>query len=170
MKMQKMLLFVALAAGSVFLTSLSASAQKQPPEFGFRSGQAVYIVAFRDTQQFVADETTGTSSPRTVKESYLDLEKKVDEQVRKWGYFHVVERLSDAELIMLVYTDMSSMEGLVVSPDDFRQHYKERFDLDQLRDVAYARGTAGPLNIPTLTRLSERMIKQLREKIAGPAH
>lgn len=156
-----------LLGGVLFLlpTILTVQAQSPRPETAFRRGQGVYIVAFRDTQQYVADETTGTSGFRTVKENYLDLEKKIDEQVRKWGYFHVVDRPSDAELILLVYTDISSMEGILVSPENYRTHYRDKFDLDQLRDVAFARATAGPLNIATLSRLSKRMIEQLRLKV-----
>lgn len=148
---------------------ISAQAQTPRPEANFRTGQAVYIVAFRDTQQYVTDETTGTSGFKTVKENYLDLERKVDEQVRKWGYFRVVDRPSDAELILLVYMDISSMEGMLVSPDNYRMHYRDKFDLDQLRDVAVARATAGPLNIATLSRLSKRMIEQLRLRVEAPA-
>lgn len=148
---------------------ISAEAQTPRPETNFRTGEAVYIVAFRDTQQYVTDETTGTSGFKTVKENYLDLERKVDEQVRKWGYFRVVDRPSDAELILLVYMDISSMEGMLVSPDNYRTHYRDKFDLDQLRDVAVARATAGPLNIATLSRLSKRMIEQLRLRVEAPA-
>lgn len=157
---------IVLGAALCLLPALVvAQGQNARPEIRFRAGQSVYIVAYRDTQQYVADPATGTSGFRTVKETYLDLEKKVDEQVRKWGYFHVVDRPSDAELILLVYTDISSMEGMLVAPETYDVHYRNRFDLDELRDKAFARATAGPLNIATLSRLSKRMIEQLRLKV-----
>jgi hypothetical protein len=166
----KLVCRIALGAALCLLPSVVfAQGQTARPEVRFRSGQPVYIVAYRDSQQFVADPTTGTSGFRTVKETYLDLEQKVDEQVRKWGYFHIVDRLSEAELILLVYTDTSSMEGMLVSRETYNEHYRDKFDLDQLRDKAFARATAGPLNIATLSRLSKRMIEQLRLKVEAPA-
>jgi hypothetical protein len=39
-----------------------------------------------------------------------------------------------------------------------------------LRDAAFGRSVAGPLKLPTLGRLSDRLVKDFREKIgAGPA-
>ncbi|MEO6390442.1 MAG: hypothetical protein ABIP75_01240 [Pyrinomonadaceae bacterium] len=69
----------------------------------------------------------------------------------------------------MVYIDTSSIEGLAVSADDYRNHYKDKFDLDQLRDVSYVRATAGPLNLSTLSRLTARLVKQMREKVEGRA-
>lgn len=162
-----LLLFIGIAA--IMCWSNVTAIGQTNPEFKLRSGQAVYIVAFRDSYQVVVSETSGNTPPTPAKEHYLDLEKKVDEQLRKWGYFRIVDRPSDADFILLVYIDMSSIEGLAVSADAYRNHYRDRFDLDQLRDMSYVRATAGPLNLSTLSRLTARMIKQMREKVEGAA-
>ena len=43
---------------------------------------------------------------------------------------------------------------------------KLKFDLDALRDAAYGRYLVGPLKLPTLSRLSDRLVKQFREKVS----
>jgi len=169
-RMMTLLLIFMGTVFSLFLSTSAASAQTTRPSAAFHKGQKVYIVAFRDSRPLVVDQPNGGSSVQPTQEHFLDLEKKVDEEMQKWGYFPIAERPSDAELVLLVYTDMSSIEGLLVSPEDFRLHYKEKFDLDELRDVAIARGTAGPLNLATLGRLSDRMVKQLRVKVEAGGH
>ena len=57
------------------------------------------------------------------------------------------------------------MEGLAIPLDAYRQHFKEKFDLDALREAAFGRYVIGPLKIPTVTRLSDRLVKQMREKL-----
>jgi hypothetical protein len=170
MRIHRLLLAGAVVAGFLLLiSSASASAQEARSSFRFRSGQSLYIAAYRDSYQVVVNEASNEQPPARPKENYLDLERKIDEQLRKWNYFNIVDRPADAEVILLVYTDVSSMEGIAVSQETYRLHFKEKFDLDQLRDASFARATAGPLNIATLSRLSERMIKQLRWKIEGVA-
>jgi hypothetical protein len=62
------------------------------------------------------------------------------------------------------------MEGLAIPVDAYRQHFKERYDLDALREAAFGRYVIGPLKIPTLSRLSDRLVKQFREKLGQPTH
>jgi hypothetical protein len=47
--------------------------------------------------------------------------------------------------------------------------FKEQFDLDALRDAAFGRYLVGPLKLPTLGRLTDRLVKQLRERVAKPS-
>ena len=61
------------------------------------------------------------------------------------------------------------MEALAISFDTYDRHFKEKFDLDALRDAAYHRAISGPLKLPTLSRLSSRLIKDLRQKMPGAA-
>jgi hypothetical protein len=56
------------------------------------------------------------------------------------------------------------MEALAIPFDAYERHFKEKFDLDALRDAAYGRAISGPLKLPTLGRLSSRLIKDFREK------
>jgi len=97
----------------------------------------------------------------------LDAERKVRKRIEEWQYFKVAEKLSEADFVFLVYRDDSSMEGLVIPADAYRQHFKEKFDLDALRDAANGRYLIGPLKLPTLSRLTDRLVKQFREKV-GP--
>ena len=97
----------------------------------------------------------------------LDAERKVRKRIEEWHYFKVAEKLSEADFVFLVNRDDSSMEGLAIPAEAYRQHFKEKFDLDALRDAAYGRYLIGPLKLPTLTRLSDRLVKQFQEKV-GP--
>ncbi|MFL6332410.1 MAG: hypothetical protein ACJ754_03615 [Pyrinomonadaceae bacterium] len=56
-------------------------------------------------------------------------------------------------------------EALAISFDTYDQHFKEKFDLDALRDAAFGRAISGPLKLPTLSRLSSRLVKDLRQKL-----
>jgi hypothetical protein len=95
----------------------------------------------------------------------LDVERKVRKRIEEWNYFKVAEKLSEADFVFLVNRDDSSMEGLAIPAEAYRQHFKEKFDLDALRDAAYGRYLIGPLKLPTLTRLSDRLVKQFQEKV-----
>lgn len=50
-------------------------------------------------------------------------------------------------------------------PVDGQRYFKEQFDLDALRNAAFGRYVIGPLKLPTLSRLSDRLVKQFREKV-----
>ena len=81
-------------------------------------------------------------------------------------FFKVAEKLSEADFVFLVSLDESSIEGLAITLDAYRQHFKENFDLDALREAAIGRYLIGPLKLPTVTRLSDRLVKQFQEKLA----
>ena len=68
--------------------------------------------------------------------------------------------------MFLVSLDENSIEGLAIPIDAYRQHFKDKFDLDALRDAAFGRFLIGPLKLPTLGRLSDRLVQPFREKIA----
>lgn len=98
----------------------------------------------------------------------LDAERKVRKRIEEWRFFSVAEKLSQADFIFLVSLDESSMEGLAIPSEAYRQHFKEKFDLDALREAAFGRYLIGPLKLPTLSRLSDRLVKQFREKLTKP--
>lgn len=146
----------------------NSKGQTSSTPFTFRSGQSMYIVAYRMFQTPVWDETsTRIISYRDYFDSDLGAERKVREDVEKWRFFNVAEKISNADFIFLVNLDDASMEGLAVPVEAYQKHYKEKYDLDALREAAYGRCIAGPLKIPTLSRLSERLIKDFRERISG---
>ncbi|MDT7689045.1 MAG: hypothetical protein QOE46_1804 [Acidobacteriota bacterium] len=142
--------------------------QSNPPPFNFRSGQSMYIVAYtRSLLPVTTDVEQGSAvTYRDYFDFQIDAERKVRTEIEEWKFFRVADKLSEADFVFLVSIHDSTMEGLAVPFDAYNRHFKEKFDLDALREAAYGRYLAGPLKLPTLSRLSDRLIKQFREKLA----
>jgi len=158
-------LFCAAVQGAAAQTSAPA---QQP--FGLRQGQSVYIVAFTRALITVGADAEGQGGqPRDYFDFQLDVEKKVRNEIEKWKYFRVADKPSDADFVFLVSYHYSTMEGLAISFDTYDRHFKEKFDLDALRDAAYGRAISGPLKLPTLGRLSSRLVKDFRQKLPAAA-
>ena len=157
-----------LAPALVFVIIILAGGrgygQSNPPLSSFRPGQSMYIVAFRQIQFPFLDEVPGGRQPEHINND-LDAERKVRKRIEEWGFFKVAEKPSEADFIFLVNLDDNSIEGLAIPFDAYRQYFKERFDLDGLRDAAFGRFLIGPLKLPTLGRLTDRLVKQFREKL-----
>ena len=155
----------ALAFVIIILAAATSTGQSNPPASGFRSGQSMYIVAFRIIQfPIILDEAR--ADPQREYINYdLDAERKVRKRIEEWQYFKVAEKISQADFIFLVNLDESSIEGLAIPVEAYRQNFKEKFDLDALRDAAFGRYLIGPLKLPTLSRLSDRLVQQFREKV-----
>ena len=154
-----------LAFVIIIVATAQGNAQSNSRPLTFRSGQAMYIVAFRLQFPLVWDETQGDRQREYINND-LDAERKIRKRVEEWNYFKVAEKLSDADFVFLVSLDENSIEGLAIPIDAYRQHFKDKFDLDALRDAAFGRFLIGPLKLPTLGRLSDRLVQQFREKIA----
>ena len=149
----------------------AGNAQSTSPDFNFRAGQSVYIVAFRRIPLPLTAEAENVSvDRREYFNSDLDAERKVRKRIEGWTYFKVADRPSDADFVFLVNLDEGSIEGLAISWDTYRQHFKDKFDMDALRDAAYGRYMVGPLKLATLSRLSDRLVKQFRDKVMGGAN
>lgn len=130
----------------------------------------MYIVAFRQLQFPVILDPADAGAPgREHINYYLDAERKVRKRIEEWQYFRVAEKPSDADFIFLVNPDERSIEGRAIPFEAYRQHFKEKFDLDALREAAVGRYLIGPLKIPTISRLSDRLVKQFREKLTNPS-
>ncbi|HWS86311.1 MAG TPA: hypothetical protein VN282_05080 [Pyrinomonadaceae bacterium] len=159
------------AAALVFVFLLSAAAAAQTPApaqqpFGLRQGQSVYIVAFTRALITVGTDAEGNGGyQKDYFDFQLDVEKKVRNEIEKWKYFRVADKPSDADFVFLVSYHYSTMEGLAISFDAYDRHFKEKFDLDALRDAAYGRAISGPLKLATLSRLSSRLVKDFRQKL-----
>jgi hypothetical protein len=159
-----------LAALCVLAAAASAKARPAQSGFTFRQGQSVYIVAYTRTLVTVGADTNGIGGrPAEYFDLQLDAEKKVREKFEEWRFFRVADKPSEADFVFLVNFHGSAMEGLAIPFDAYDRHFKEKFDLDALRDAAYGRATAGPLKIPTLGRLSDRLVKDFRERVAPDA-
>ncbi len=138
----------------------------QSTSFTFRAGQSMYIVAFRRVPLPLTTEAEDVSvNRREYFNSDLDAERKVRKRIEDWTFFRVADRPSDADFVFLVNLDENSIEGLAISWDTYREHFKDKFDMDSLRDAAYGRYLVGPLKLSTLSRLSDRLVKQFRDKV-----
>jgi hypothetical protein len=157
----------AAALAFVFLLAAAAAAQtptRQP--FSLRQGQSVYIVAYTRTLITVGADSEGQGGqPKDFFDFQLDVEKKVRDEIEKWRYFRVADKPSDADFVLLVSYHYSTMEALAVSFDTYDRHFKEKFDLDALRDASFGRAISGPLKLPTLSRLASRLVKDFRRKL-----
>ena len=152
----------------IILAAGPGNAQSNLPTSTFRSGQSMYIVAFRFNQfPVVLDGAPVDRQGETINYD-LDAERKVRKEIEEWRFFKVAEKLSQADFIFLVHLDDSSIEGLAIPVQAYQQHFKDKFDLDALRDAAFGRYLVGPLKLPTLGRLTDRLVKEFREKLPKP--
>jgi hypothetical protein len=159
----------ALAFVIIILAARPGHGQSNPPPLTFRSGQSMYIVAFRQIQfPIILEDAQSDRQPEYINYD-LDAERKVRKRIEEWQFFKVAEKPSQADFIFLVNLDESSIEGLAIPVEAYRQHFKEKFDLDALRDAAFGRYLIGPLKLPTLSRLSDRLVKQFRERVTKPS-
>jgi hypothetical protein len=156
----------ALAFVIIILAAGPGNGQSKPQNLTFHSGQSMYIVAYR-TFQFPLLYDQPPVDGRDYINYDLDAERKVRKRIEEWRYFKVAEKVSDADFIFLVRLDGSSMEGLTIPFEAYRRYFKDQFDLDALRNAAFGRYLIGPLKLPTLSRLCDRLVKQFREKV-GP--
>jgi hypothetical protein len=128
----------------------------------------MYIVAFRLNTLYpvVLDEAGPNRQPDYINND-LDAERKIRKRIEEWKFFKVAEKLSEADFVFLVSLDESSIEGLAIPFEAYRQHFKEKFDLDALREAAFGRYLIGPLKLPTVSRLSDRLVQQFRLRLTG---
>jgi len=148
-----------LAGDSVAAASRLDELLSLLPAFNFRARQSVYIIAFRDT------DVRNSVDPRMLRlDQSLDAERKVTKKTEEWGFFRVVKKPSEADFVFLVHLDEHSVEALALPLAAYEQHYRENFDLELLRDNAYERYQVGPLKLATLSRLTDRLVKQFRQK------
>lgn len=159
-----------LAFVIIGLAARAGNGQSNPRPSTFHSGQSMYIVAFRVIQFPVVLDPAPVERQREYIDYDLDAERKVRKRIEEWRFFKVAEKLSEADFIFLVNLDESSVEGLAIPAEAYREHFKDKFDLDALRDAAFGRYLIGPLKLPTLSRLSDRLVEQFREKVTktGP--
>jgi hypothetical protein len=149
----------------------ASTGRAQSTSFTFRAGQSMYIVAFRRAPLPLTTETEDVSvNRREYFNSDLDAERKVRKRIEDWTSFKVADRPSAADFVFLVNLDENSIEGLAISWDTYSEHFKDKFDMDALRDAAYGRYLVGPLKLSTLSRLCDRLVKQFREKVTGGAN
>ena len=157
-----------LAFVIIILAAAPGYGQSNRLPFSFRSGQSMYIVAFRQFQYPYVLSEVPVDGQREYINNDLDAERKIRKRIEEWQFFKVAEKPSEADFIFLVNLDESSIEGLAIPFEAYRRHFKEKFDLDALREAAFGRYLIGPLRLPTLSRLSDRLVKQFREKLTKP--
>ena len=158
-----------LTLAIIILAAVPGNAQSTLPPSSFRAGQSMYIVAFRMIQFPIILDEAPVGRQREQINNDLDAERKIRKSIEEWQFFKVAEKPSEADFVFLVNLDESSIEGLAIPGEAYRQHFKETFDLDALRDAAFGRFLVGPLKLPTLGRLTDRLVKQFREKLSKPS-
>ena len=162
----------AAALAFVFLLAAAraAEAQTAPRPSDLRQGQSMYIVAFTRSIITVGTDSEGNGGyQRDYFDFQLDAEEKVRNEFEKWRYFRVAEKPSEADFVFLVNWHNNTLEGLIIPFEAYNRHFKDKFDLDALREAALGRCVSGPLKLPTLSRLSSRLVKDLREKLPAGA-
>ncbi len=162
--------FTTLAFLVIILIAHQSNGQPNKTQSTFRAGQSMYIVAYRLIHSPVIVDEAQVAGQREYINYDLDAERKIRKRIEEWNFFRVAEKLSQADFVFLVNLDESSIEGLAIPFEAYQQHFKEKFDLDALREAAFGRYLIGPLKLPTLSRLSDRLVKQFREKVTkqGP--
>ena len=151
-------LFIILAGHEIYGQATSSPAT-------FRPGQSMYIVAFSRYEYpgFVDQPENGDR--RDYVNLDLDGERKVRKRIEMWTYFKVAEKLSQADFVFLVHLDQGSIEGLAIPLEAYNKHFKEKFDLDELREAAFGRYLIGPLKLATISRLADRLVKQMQQRL-----
>ena len=153
----------ALAFIIIILAAGHGNGQSKPPTL--HSGQSLYIVAFRISPSSIVVDGAQVDPQRENINYELGAEREVRKRIEEWGSFKVAEKLSEADFVFLVHLEFNSVEGLAIPVEAYHRNFKEKFDLDALRDAAFGRYLVGPLKLPTLGRLTDRLVKQFREKV-----
>lgn len=139
------------------------TSERQPAKksLALSRGAAVYIAAFHRIHDTTGTRPTG-SNAGYVFPNDLGYEGQIKEEFEKRRVFKVVNKLSDADFVFLIDIDGSAAEGFAISPEKYSQ-YKEKADLDALREAATWRGLVGPFKIPTRGKLTSHLVKQFHE-------
>lgn len=157
--LRRFLLILVLAAtvtttGSAYQTG----ERKATQPFAFRSGQSLYISAIRRVDEH--RHRTINQAPSFGHD--LDSEKRIRKEVESVGVFKVVDKISDADFVLLVHIDSSTAEAIALAPEDYRRN-REKFDLDTMREAAFGRSLVGPFKIPTLGKMCDRLVEKFHQ-------
>lgn len=159
------LVFVA-ALASPSLRAQDSSREPAAQSFTFQNGQAVYIIAYHTIEHFTVQGHIPAPSANLV-DLHLPAEQRVKKEFEQRRAYRVVGKAGEADFVFLVVIHHSAAEGLALSPEKYQQ-YRGKFDLEALREAAYARSAVGPFKIHTLGRLSDRLVEEFHKKtIAG---
>lgn len=82
----------ALVVAFIVLTAVTAKGQSNP-QAPFRSGQSMYIVAFRLIQYPIVLNQPPVDQLREYINLDLDAERKVRKRIEEWHFFKVAEKL-----------------------------------------------------------------------------
>ena len=143
------------------VTLRAGDGQGVPGSFEFRPNQSVYVVAFH-----YEDAHAGRDTGRPLIGEYLSAEQLIRKEFAEARTYRPVDRSSEADYVFMVYVHDGSAEALAIAPDRYRQFKEDvlRGDLDRLRDVAYGRYVVGPLKVPTVGRLTERLVRTFHDQ------
>ncbi len=130
--------------------------------FTFRSGQSVYIAGYYN----IAHAVVSSSDP-AFRSNLINRHQPVEQRVRKEfeerRVYKVVEKVSDADFVFLVFIDGNVADGLALAPKKYLQ-YPNKIGIEVLRETAYARSAVGPFKIHTLGKISDRLVEAFHKK------
>ncbi len=138
--------------------------QKPAASFTFRSGQSVYIAGYYNIAQAVIRSSDPAFRANLINR-HPPVEQRVGKEFEERRVYKVVEKVSEADFVFLVFIDGNMAEGLALAPEKYNQ-YRSELDLDALRKAAYVRSTAGPYRIPTLGKISDHLVRKFSELAA----
>lgn len=156
------LLFV-VGFATASLTAQNSNEQKRGQRFTFRQGQTVYVAAYRVIEHFPSRGFGPIASTNIVDSNHLPAEQLVRREFEKRQVYTLANKASQADFVFLVLIHDSAAEGLALAPEVYSQ-YRNKLDVEALREAAYARSTIGPLKIHTLGRISDRLVQQFHEE------
>ena len=151
-----------VASASLGVHAQSNDQKPAAASFTFRSGQSVYIAGYYNIAQAVI-----RSSDPAFRANLINRHPPVEQRVRKEfeerRVYKVVEKVSAADFVFLVFIDGNVAEGLALAPEKYNQ-YPDKLGIETVREAAYAQMAAGPFKINTLCKISDRLVEAFHEK------
>jgi hypothetical protein len=147
----------ALASASLNAQSSEHKAKHEP--FTFRQGQSVYIAAFHHEES-----PRQSAFGQIVIGENLAAQGRIRKEFEKWQAFKIVDRLTEADFVFVIYIHDSAAEGLAIAPENYNLFKEDLYksDLVSSREAAYGRFLVGPYKIPTLGKISTQLVRKFQ--------
>ena len=149
-----------LALAPITFASEAGERKSASQPFTFRRGQAVYIAAFHPIHNIAHYPASSVAASPFIDD--LDFEARLKKEFEKKLVFKVASKLSEADFVFLAYIDESAAEGFTLAPQKYSE-FKNKLDLDAIREAAYGSYVVGPFRIPTLGKISNRLVEKFQK-------
>jgi hypothetical protein len=159
------IMFFALPVSFVFANQ-TAIAKPESRSFSLHRGQLIYIAAYRKTYLYSGTKNSRPSGP-IIASKDLPLEARLAKEFDKWRDFKIASKLSEADFVFVVLFNSSAAEGLMISRDDYNRFKENPDDVDGIREAALKRYLVGPFALPTLGKVSSKIVEEIHLDFAG---